>query len=636
MIWNEALNQLHEAIVEFSPENLTPMFHRYDTAHVNVVVDITGKYVETIPLQTDSGKNVTRCIPMSTASASRTRNKCPHPLHDSVSYISNEYNTERYDAYIKLLADVVDFSKSKKKYTQVYSLLSAILKYVKNNNVVDDWRQTLVRQNKKSTYNDMKANGILPKGSNSPAKIDAIKIVWTVRKNDTYIDLVDDKNISSFMIDYFTSKEIPSGNNYDNTFISTFPKKVLVYPGDSNCKLSTLNDKDSFSYRGRLTESSGSKASEVQHHHQMSLAESYRIHSTLWWLQAMKQYVVSNKDTYYIWAIPKKKKTQDIQDFMIDITMLNNNFLDYEVDEDSEVDNTEDFGKRASKNIKLFTKGYKTPLNNTDVFVLRISEVDSGRAAITLFERIEGSKFEENMVRWASKTSRLTSYRDGNGNKRYAISSPTIYDIVKLYDIHDKNGKATQKFKNDILGCFMMNKQFPNRYINHLVNNAVKTKGKTTNWYKNIGTLAGVLRAYDSELPPYLSEDRVTQNYITGRIFAIIAEIHDFSLRSQGKKRNSNFDTNISDVFKKGYNGIGKYLNSIVPYMRHFEKNPHGRFTMLKKEMHRLIEQASTDIIIGNRYDILIGFMHQREFMNRHRVENQTWKLKGENDEETK
>lgn len=86
---------------------LTPPAHTLQNAHINVMIDAQGNFLDAkvMPAKT------TILLPVTEASESRTSGEAPHPFADKLQYVAADYQVlggekkSYFDSYFKLLSD---------------------------------------------------------------------------------------------------------------------------------------------------------------------------------------------------------------------------------------------------------------------------------------------------------------------------------------------------------------------------------------------------------------------------------------------------------------------------------------------------------------------------------------------------
>ena len=134
MSWMATLYKTYEQALELEGKKPWPLSHMQKQAHIEIVLDGDGKLkrgrISILP-----GEAASTLIPVTEASAGRTRGIAPHPLCEELGYCTREHSKEEkekntYDLYIKQI-------KAWQKFDSENHKLNAIVKYLESGRL---WR----------------------------------------------------------------------------------------------------------------------------------------------------------------------------------------------------------------------------------------------------------------------------------------------------------------------------------------------------------------------------------------------------------------------------------------------------------------------------------------------------------------
>jgi len=208
-------------------EPLAPVSHLITKADIEIFIDNNGLFVEAKKVQKGREKTL---FPVTVESANRAATAAaehPHPLCESLKYISPN-NTISIEVYLGQLSEW-----ESSEYT--HPMLFPILKYVQKGTIIKDLELSGFEIDEK--FNPFIRWQVLNIGEESGP-------CWTNRTlQKKYIDFYFDK-----VVNFKSDICMVTG---ENTSISKFHIKGIV-PKFGNAKLLSSNDKANFTYRGRF------------------------------------------------------------------------------------------------------------------------------------------------------------------------------------------------------------------------------------------------------------------------------------------------------------------------------------------------------------------------------------------------
>lgn len=99
MYWKEIL-QVYE---DMGVEDIIPIAHTRVKPNIKVLLDESGNFVGAMLNEQDRFT-----IPCTIESESRTSGCAPHPIHDNMQYLCNEYDDPKHESYMKQLKEYIE------------------------------------------------------------------------------------------------------------------------------------------------------------------------------------------------------------------------------------------------------------------------------------------------------------------------------------------------------------------------------------------------------------------------------------------------------------------------------------------------------------------------------------------------
>ena len=523
MSWLRRLYDTYEVGLQIGctdQEQLMPISHTQQAAHLNVVINDKGELIRVEIL--DKSQLV---IPATEKSAGRTRGIEAHGLSDKIQYIALDYISKRgtkehgYEKYLQQLTSWVDFDSKSEK-------LQAILKYVKKGSLIEDLYHNFIlpeakasfryikHKNQISLLNDqflkeqtpedillsfvefpdifklitqkkivgkLKGKNLLISGENNinesydivELDIGSLLVCWSVEIPNTpisatWLDKVLQESWISFDACNATTKGLCLISGENNTILATnFPANIRR-PGDQ-AKLISSNDFSGFTFKGRFTDTKKSIEKYGAQSFGVGLVEVQKAHNSLRWLISRQSF---RNDTQVIiaWAVSGSKVPEPMKDSFS--LLLNGNLPKEEIQSshDAQVDHSIDLGQSFSKQLKNYLSGYKAKFKQTDnIIIMGLDSATSGRLAITYYQEIFPQEYIDKISLWHNDFAwyqRRHIEEDTNNKKTivktiWPISSPSpreIWEAIYGRNLTDSLKKNTVE---RILHCIVEAQQFP-------------------------------------------------------------------------------------------------------------------------------------------------------------------------------
>lgn len=555
MSWLQKLYQTYEQCagsdIALNPAAvLEPICHTSQQAQIEVTIDGRGN-MRAADVLTVKGQGVT-LVPCTEASGGRSGSKpINHPLCDKLQYLAGDFvdfgasvttgfagnPLEPHQWYLDLLRSWAESPFSHPK-------VMAILAYVQRNSLVADLvakkilpihmvdgKATLLQKWDGDKAAQPKIFSVMANGS---APEDAF-VRWRVElPGDLQPETWRDQSLINAWVGYYSASIQNRGLclvTGETTSLARQHGAKIRHAADK-AKLISANDSTGFTFRGRFSEAEQACA--------VGFDVSQKAHSALRWL-IRRQAFRNNDQVVVAWHVAGAA----IPDPMADTSFL--------LDEDdapatenhaaiaptipAEIgDVGQTFGKRLSK--RLAGYGGKTGIRN-EIVIMALDSATTGRLAITYYREFDFPEFIERIEQWHTRHAWLQDY----GKDKRFIGTPAPKDIAEACygsRLDEKLSKATVE---RLLPCIMDGKSVPRDLMEMAVRRACNRIGlKFYEWEKYLGIACGLFRGYQGinqkeEYQMALETERVTPDYLFGRLLAIADNIEQFALADAGVNR---------------------------------------------------------------------------------------------------
>ena len=591
MSWTDKLLETYEMCsteVGKGDQNsmLLPIGHLTQNAQIEVVLDLDGNFMTATELDLSEAVTV---IPVSEDSASRGNGIAPHPLHDKLVYVAQDYaeyveddKQEYHETYMKNLKQWVD-----SPYT--HRLIRIIYHYLSKGHLIKDFIQ-------EGIFTEI--DGKLDKKKKFQKVSDATSVFVRFRVDGGSENILEpwkDTSLYQSFIDYYRSIHQETDICYvsgKQMYCTDKHQAKLRYSGDKG-KLISSNDASGFTFRGRLAGKEEANS--------MGYETSQKIHHALRWLIHNQGYQ-KNGLTIVIWnakMLPMKHQAKQL-------------FGKKEV---NKLTTEKVYAENAYKSID----GYREELTKRDdVMIMLLESATTGRISITGYQELKVSQYYENVKQWYTECKWSTPY------------SPTPNDIINVaYGTYRKGEFVTDEkiYRMNLkrlLPCILMGKRVPKDIIAN-VYQQVLTMSKVDEkaWKTSMNILCSLARRESAEeermyhkeggiwsmsLEENKANQRETPAYIYGKMLAIYDEIEAKSLYESKEDRDTNAMRLYVEFKKFPWRTLNRIDSLVIPYINKLG----SKATWLKK----MIQEVCTQLhaipeardIRDLDYDFVLGF----------------------------
>ena len=566
MSWMQKLYETYEqckatACVLDIASSLEPICHTSQLAHIEVSITSDGTFLRANVIPKQQGVTL---IPCTEASVGRTGNKpINHPLCDKLQYLAGDFvqyggrvttgfaknPAEPHELYLQLLRRWVgsDFSHAK---------IMAILTYLQRGDLIADLvREKLLpiaqidgKPHLLQAWNGAKSETpaifkVMVKGS-SPA--DAF-IRWRIEvPGELFPETWKDASLITAWIDFYLNENTQTGfclaTGETAMLASNHAAKLLR--GADKAKLISANDTTGFTFRGRFD--SAEQACSV------GFEISQKAHNALRWLirrqgfQAAKQVVVA-------WAVSGKRLPDPFAD---SFALLDEADGDGLREQGGGVGASEqivepmlmgsaDAGQEFGLKLKKLMAGYLIEIGScNEIVVMGLEAATTGRIAITYYREFDFPEFIERIETWHWRHA----WHQNFSKEKKFVGAPAPKDIAEAcFGAWEKeklhlDEKLVMATVERLLPCIMDGVAVPYDLMAKAVCRASNRMGIAhLVWEKYLGIACALFKGQHIErnYQMALELDRISRDYLYGRLLALADNIENFALEKAQEKRDT-------------------------------------------------------------------------------------------------
>ncbi len=621
MSWMQKLYQTYECCAgkeEYTNDEgnpLLPVAHTSQKVHIEVVLDAQGNFLRAELFD----KPVSMIIPATEESAGRTSGVVPHPLVDAIQYCAGDYpdfggtpkikkikkNKEEiektgFELYEGLLGDWANSPYSTPK-------IKAIYKYIQKKTLVADLVKAgklhVDGQGKLLTASipemDMPIFSMLTPDSKDKSRDQGKALVcWTVLETGEREQHVwKDKELQKVWIAYDASHM--EGENLcmvsgEKAFIAGQHPRNIRRPGDG-AKLISSNDLSGFTFRGRFI--SAEEACTVGYE------VSHKAHNALRWLIARQGYREGDL-SIVAWAVKDEKippplnndlyEEEDFSDISDSIgqSALNAS-LDPETvsvaepEETAPLKHSQNLGLTFAQHLENALRGYKAKLRPTDeIVILGLDSATPGRISVLFYRELLWSDYLKALKKWQLDMAwpLLRRIEDKvNGKKkvfyRHRVGAPLPYEIaLSAYGSHidDKLKKATVA---RLLPCIADGVSIPEDLVKICIHRACSPEAasRETVLYTACALYKGFYARHPQkekrrEYAMSLEEDRITRDYLYGRLLGVAEYLERSALNMANEKRPTNAERLMQRFADRPFQTWLTLEKALQPYKQRLQR----------------------------------------------------------------
>ena len=630
-------------------ENLMPISHTLQNAHINIVIDGEGNFKRASVLEK---KQIV--LPATEKSAGRSSGEAPHPLADKIQYVASDYDSyggkkkPYFKGYKNQLGKWCNSPFSHPKALAVYNYIKQkrVVADLVNSNVlhIDDNGQLLSNW----PFEDTEENPVpsifkvLPKEKGKIEQGSAL-VCWSVEeKGDPNSNTWTDKNLQQSWIDFDALAEGAKGlcfvSGQEQTLAANHPAK-LRHTGDK-AKLVSANDLSGFTFRGRFTDTKKSIAANGSQSVGISSDVTQKAHNALRWLISRQGY--RNGDQVYVtWAVSGKA----IPEPLIDSWSIIGDDISLqpviEQEPQHQIDHAVDLGESFANSLNKYLAGYRAKLEpHEQIVVMGLDSATPGRMGIIYYRELLASEFLDRLHDWHIQFAwpqRHTKEYPNPKNKKKPIrkaiwpfSSPVPRVIAEAAygDILKSNDNLKKSLLERILPCIVDGRPFPRDVmiaaVHRVSNRSAYKKDKQWLWEEHLCVACALFKGFYMRHPNHrreyamaLEENRTTRDYLYGRLLAIAERIEEVALSVGGESRPTTANRLMQRFADHPFSTWRNIELGLQSYMQRLQSTRTGFLTNRKKELNAVSDAFDYDDFISDKPlsgEFLLGYHCQKQY----------------------
>lgn len=540
MSWIQKLNETYECCAgarQFEKKPLLPVSHSVQQAHVEIVLDASGKFLRAKVIAKEE-----TIIPVTEESAGRTSSIAPHPLSDKVQYCAADYpdfGGRKQSFYAQYLEQLRRWERN-----DHHPKVHAVLKYVEKGTVVAD----LVRERILYCSEDHKlltewtGNSAVPElfrmltPKNGKRDQGDAFVRWRVEvPGDLESATWEDPTIQKSWIRFDASQNSHTGlcmvTGEHTALAANHPKRLRH--GADGAKLISSNDETGFTFLGRFASSDEAYG--------VGKVVTQKAHNALRWLIARQRYRNASGQVFVAWAVGGQRIPDPSKNTADLLRSVSSN------DNGENAHYSGDAGQLFAIRLKKMIAGYSAELGDSaDVVIMGLDSATPGRMAITFYREQKGSEFLDRVLAWHAGNSWHQNY---SKDLRF-IGAPAPDDIASAAYGRRLDTRLRKATVERLLQCIVDGRQLPRNLVQSCLRRVCNRVGmEKWEWEKCLGIACALVRGSRKEehYEMSLEEQRTTRDYLFGRLLAIAERIEQSALYVAGEKR----DTSASRLMQR-------------------------------------------------------------------------------------
>ncbi|MFQ5852030.1 MAG: type I-C CRISPR-associated protein Cas8c/Csd1 [Candidatus Binatia bacterium] len=595
MSWLQKLYETYEQCAgapQFANNQLLPVSYTVQQAHIEITIDDHGNFLRAAVIPKEE-----TILPATEDSAGRTSGEAPHPLSDKIQYCAADYpkyggkKKFYYPGYVKQLSA---WCQSKFSHPKV----KAVLEYVRKGTVVADLiHEKILHLGKEGKLlTTWRSDAPVPQiFKNLTAKAgerdqgDAL-IRWRVETQGEPLTATwEDQSLAAAWIGFDASQNPTQGlcmvTGKEMLLAKSHPRR-LRRSGDG-AKLISSNDTDGFTFRGRFVDADQACG--------VGFDVTQKAHNALRWLIGRQAF--RNGDQVVVaWAVSGKQ--------IPDPFANSHELFGIETEEkDGEPQFQGDAGQAFGRRLARLIAGYRAELGSTnEIVVMGLDSATPGRMGITFYRELTGSELLDRIQSWHENVAWHQHY----SKEIRFVGAPSPKEIAEAAFGHRLDDKLRKATVERLLPCIIDGQAIPRDLMESTVRRTCNRVG-LENWEfeKNLGITCALFRGYFNErsYQMALEPNRITRDYLYGRLLAIAEHIEGRALHLAGEKRDT----------------------SAAKLMQRFADRPHSTWRTIELSLspYKTRLRAKRPSFLNEmekQLDEVIGAFQERDFMDDRRL----------------
>lgn len=679
MSWMTKLYETYEAGMALDlseEEQLMPISHTMQNAHINIVIDGDGNFKRASVLE-----KIQIILPATERSAGRSgRKPPPHPLSDKLQYVAKDYldyggkisfYSEYYDQLEKWC--VSEFSHPKARIVLKYINKGKVIEDLVANNILytDEKNQLIKNWDVEVTPENPQPLifKILPKKKDKKTKKNytdpgVALVCWTV---ETPGDMNSKTWLDDSLQQSWIKHDSSSGGIEGLCFVTGKEQQVLAvnhpaklrHTGDK-AKLISANDMSGFTFKGRFTDTKKTLKTNGSQAVGIGIEVTQKAHNALRWLISRQGY--RNGDQVYVaWAASGQKIPEPLtssQDLFANAQIFQEPLKE---EYNSKLDHTIDLGGSFAFQLKKYMAGYRAKLEpNEQIMIMGLDSATPGRMGIIYYRELLASEFLDHLHEWHQQFSwpqRVTKEFVNSDSKKksvkkiiWPVSSPIPWVITEAaYGAVLKSNKTLKKsLLERLLPCIVDGQQLPKDIMLSVVRRASnKNSSENWEWQRNLGVACALFKGYYLRHPDKikrreyamaLEEKRTTRDYLYGRLLAIAEKIEAVALGIGGENRPTTAARLMQRFADRPFSTWRNIELGLQPYMQRLQASRTGFLVNRKKELDFVQNAFEPDDYTSDKSlsgEFLLGYHCQIQYWRNNKSDNNKDQSNKENNHES-
>ena len=617
---------------------LLPICHTTNQVQIEVTLSGSGEFLAACVVDP---KLATTIIPCTEESGGRAGSKPKnHPLADKLQYLAGDFSTyggvvtsgfgaDPTEPFRSFIVDLEAWCRSPHSHKKA----EAVLAYVKKARLIRDLAdvKVLVLDEKDLLLKAApEGKDIVPrifrvmKGQNGQENA---FIRWKVEIRGDLDDTTwRDPTLWKSWTDYYASTRRQSGLCYASGETTTLAEQhpAKIRNSGDKAKLVSSNDGSGFTFRGRFIDADQACG--------VGFETTQKAHNALRWLFARQG---DWKSGLVAWAISAESTAVAPPTIGVD------EYSDYDPNSDDII--PYDVNQQAAIQFRNKVRGYYGNLANKHMVLMGLDSATPGRMSMTYYRELEGSEYLDRLGAWHGEREsegvvgciwHLDYGYDKEKKKRKLFrGAPSPKDIAFACYGPRIDDKLLRDTIGRILRCIIDGSIVPTDLVASAVERAKHRSASTPwEWNKNLGITCALFRKhfadhYKGRYDMSLEEERLTRDYLYGRLLAVAERIERIDQRGLKEKRPTNaerlmqrFAERPSSTWKTIELSLQPYIQRLgpiaAPYVRLFDQIG-GRFQISDFIDDRPLEG-----------EFLLGYHCQRLWLDQHHSEKGEWVLR--------
>lgn len=636
MSWIQKLYDTYEhaQALDVSDQDVMPISHTLQNAHINIVIDDDGNFKRARVLE-----KTKVVLPATEASAGRSgKEPPPHPLSDKLQYVAQDYvvyggnKKPFFEGYAKQLGEWVHSA-----YTHPKAL--AVFNYVSKGTVIHDLvaekvcyvdkNEVLLSQWLEESEAPLLFK-VLPKDKGKLDQGNAL-VCWSVEiEGQSLSNTWQDKSLQDAWVQYdinrggATSFCCVTGN--ETVAALNHPAK-LRHTGDK-AKLISANDSSGYTFRGRFL--------DAQQAVSVGFEVTQKAHNALRWLLSRQGY--RNGDHVTVsWAVSGAQVPQPFSDpnewgsEIDDLSVVEKVFPVENV-----LNHSVDLGLSFANNFKKKLAGYCSgkSLELTDsIVVMSLDSATPGRMAISYYRDFRPTEYLDNLQQWHLDFAwwqRASKDKKDHGYQDWYLCAPSLWAILQAVygDIIKSNDALKKNLAERLLPTIIEKRDFPidiqRRAIQRATNRQSYKQDEQWQWEQNLGVACALYRGYYQRHPDIkkrrtyqmaLETENHSRDYLYGRLLAIAENIEQFALDKAGEKRTTTAGRLMQRFADRPFSTWKNIELALQPYIQRLQNSSGGFVVDRKQKLDEVQSLFNSEEFIQDKAlsgEFLLGFHCQR------------------------